>query len=145
MFSSLWTRLVRKWNKPSRSVADRGSSRLARYVRPAFDTLEDRTMPDGAQLLVIGSVYQNLLQRPPTAVEQAIASTSFQQGESLFQLASTIEATLEYRVDQVGHVFQSLLSRAPSFGEIVGGVNFLSHGGTVEQLDAFVSSTPEFF
>jgi hypothetical protein len=67
------------------------------------------------------------------------------QGVSRNQVVQDIEASLEFRSDQVTAIYSQFLHRAVDPSGMATFTNFLANGGTVEQVEAMVVGSPEYF
>jgi hypothetical protein len=61
------------------------------------------------------------------------------------QVVQSIESSPEYRVVQVNTAYQAILNRQADPAGLNAFVNFLAHGGTVEQMKEILLSSQEFF
>jgi uncharacterized repeat protein (TIGR01451 family) len=93
----------------------------------------------------LSKVYQDLLNRPIDAGGLAGWVGALGQGMSRSQIVQGIEASTEYRADQVEALYGQYLHRAADPAGLAGYVSFLQGGGTVEQVAAMVAGSPEFF
>ena len=64
---------------------------------------------------------------------------------SRLQFTRFLTGSQEYRQNEVQTAFQVFLHRAPDGGAVNFYTNFLGSGGTVEQLDAALIGSPEYF
>src|SRR5205807_4379797 len=66
-------------------------------------------------------------------------------GMSRVQFVQAIESSVEYRSKVVQSIYVALLHRSADSGGLAGFVNFLSSGGTVEQVQVMIASSGEYF
>jgi uncharacterized repeat protein (TIGR01451 family) len=101
--------------------------------------------PANANQAWLSKVYQDLLHRPIDPVGMAEWSGLLNQGVSPIQIVQDIEASPEYRINQVEALYGQFLHRAADPAGLGGFVSFLQGGGTVEQVAAMIAGSPEFF
>jgi Domain of unknown function (DUF4214) len=56
-----------------------------------------------------------------------------------------IEGSMEFRADEVRGLYTQFLHRAADSAGLAGFTNFLANGGTVEQVEAIMVGSPEYF
>src|SRR5262249_55494644 len=94
--------------------------------------------------LFVENIYETLLHRPadPGAV---VWVTQLDHALSPAAFVLAIQASTEYRTNEVQALYQRCLRRAADPGGLQAFVNFLGHGGTVEQVAAVMVGSPEYF
>jgi hypothetical protein len=96
-----------------------------RFVAQAFQDLLGRTV-DQSGLLFFGSLLDaGILSRP--------------------QVVQQIENSLEFHVNQVNSIYESILNRPADAGALINLTQFLAGGGTVEQIKTALFASQEFF
>jgi|GEM_PF-3471134 len=90
-------------------------------------------------------VYQDLLFRNPEGGAAAAWSALLDQGLSKAQFVRDVEASVEYRMNEVTNLYTTLLRRRPDSGGLNALVGFLGAGGTLEQAEALVLGSQEYF
>ncbi|HEV3444279.1 MAG TPA: DUF4214 domain-containing protein [Gemmataceae bacterium] len=92
----------------------------------------------------IASIYQTLLGRAPDP--SAIAWVNLlNQGVAPAAVVLAIEASLEFRLDEVQTIYQRFLHRAADPGGLAIFSNALGAGATVEQVEEIVIGSQEYF
>jgi hypothetical protein len=92
----------------------------------------------------VAAVYQLLLHRAPDPGAAAWVN-ALNQGISRASVVLAIESSTEYRGLVVQSLFQRFLHRAADPAGLQAFVNFLGTGGTVEQVEVILLSSPEYF
>src|SRR5581483_10126245 len=91
-------------------------------------------------------VYQTVLQRPPDAAGQTFWTSFLNAGAATpNQVALQIELSAESEAIFVQQAYQQYLGHGASAADQALGVNFLTSGGTREQFDVSLTSSPEYF
>jgi ELWxxDGT repeat protein len=91
------------------------------------------------------AIYNVLLGRSADPAGLAFWSGKMDQGMSAFQVARAIEGSTEFQRIQVENLYEALLQRqADSQGEAAA-LQFLAHGGALEQLEASLIGSQEYF
>jgi len=90
-------------------------------------------------------VYRDLLFRYPEGGAAAAWSALLDQGLSKAQFVLDVEASVEYRTHEVKSLYLAHLGRFPDPGGLNALVGFLGAGGTLEQAEAFVLGSQEYF
>jgi hypothetical protein len=90
-------------------------------------------------------VYQDLLFRNPEGGASAAWSALLDKGLSKAQFVLDVEASVEYRTNEVTNLYNMLLRRRPDSGGLNALVGFLGAGGTREQAEAIVLGSQEYF
>ncbi len=99
-----------------------------------------------ANQLYVTRLYLDLLHRQPDAGGLAAWSGVLDQGQfTQFQVAYDIETSLESRTDQVEALFQLVLGRPADQQALNLSVQFLQGAGTLEQLEAALIGSAEYF
>jgi uncharacterized protein (TIGR03118 family) len=104
------------------------------------------TAPGGANARFVDQLYQDLLGRQ--AEPAGLAYWKGQLGQGLMtraQVAAGIENSSEYLTDVVQKAYQQFLHRTGEQAGVNGWVNFLRAGHTVEQMEAGIVGSPEYF
>jgi Domain of unknown function (DUF4214) len=113
-------------------------------------TLLEELLPDGTRGTpnerFISEMYRDLLGRPVDAGGLANWSGLLDQGVSRLQVVTLIEHDPghEFFGVEVTDAYQQFLHRDPDSSGLPAFVNFLAAGGTVEQMDALLASSPEY-
>ncbi len=93
----------------------------------------------------VAQIYRDLLHREAdVAGLQGWANALAQGVLNRVQVVLGIESSLEYRIDQVEALYQSLLKRAADPQGLAAAAGFLQAGGTIEQLEAAIMGSPEY-
>ncbi len=96
--------------------------------------------------MFVSQVYQDLLDRAPEAGGLAYWSGQINQGViTRTQFALAIERSTEYLTDQVSQVYSRFLHRPVDASGLSAWPAFLQAGGTLEQFEADVVGSPEYF
>jgi hypothetical protein len=90
-------------------------------------------------------LYEDLLGRAPTDAELAHWTGRIHHGTSARQVASDLMRGMEYRTIEVQTAYHAYLQRDASAAELAAATHFLAGGGTVEQLQVRLVTTPEFW
>jgi uncharacterized protein (TIGR03118 family) len=93
----------------------------------------------------VNQVYRDLLGRQADGGGLAFASALLDQGTARFAVVLGIEHSPEYRAREVQAAYQLLLNRPAEQGAVNLFSQFLANGGTVEQLDAMLAGSQEYF
>jgi uncharacterized protein GlcG (DUF336 family) len=114
---------------------------------PRIEPLQERILLNAADNLVFfNKAYQDLLHRPPDAGGlQSLANALNQGSTTRFQAVLGIEQSVEYRSDQLQTLYQQFLHRPADPAGLRSGVAFLNSGGTLEQLEASIVGSAEYF
>ena len=98
------------------------------------------------QIQFVNRAFSTILNRPAEA-----SAVDFYTGllannkVTTSQIALQIQTSLEARMDEVKSLFQSLLNRAPDPQAEAANTLFLMNGGTVQQLQAIITASQEYF
>ncbi|HLN32779.1 MAG TPA: DUF4214 domain-containing protein [Gemmataceae bacterium] len=90
-------------------------------------------------------VYFDLLARPIDAPGQAYWNNLLSNGISHMQVVLDIESSIEYRTDEVQHLYSKYLHRTADPSGLNAFVSYLQNGGTVEQVAALIAGSSEYF
>jgi N-acetylneuraminic acid mutarotase len=102
--------------------------------------------PDPRNPAFVAQVYLDLLHRPADQGGFSAFLGLLNQGQiTRSQLVLIVEASTEYRTDQINAIYQTLLHRPADPVGLNFLLGFLAEGGTYEQIDAFVAGSEEFF
>jgi autotransporter-associated beta strand protein len=93
----------------------------------------------------VSQVYLDLLGRSVDSAGLASWSGQIDQGTPRSQVVLGIEQSLEYRMDLVDRLYATFLHRAPDPTGMNGFLGMFTVGGTVEQAEASISGSPEYF
>src|SRR5690242_8698449 len=108
MASSNWLKWLERTGKASRSPIRRKGPQ----TRLAVDRLESRLLPDATGSRFLGAVYGDLFQRPIDTDGLAYWGGLLDHGISRTAVVQGIEASPEYRADQVQQAYGRFLGRA---------------------------------
>jgi hypothetical protein len=115
-------------------------------------TIKEELLPDGTQGTAnerfISEVYRDLLHRPVDAGGLAFWNSLLDQGQSRSQVVTAIIATSmpgELGADLVTGMYEKFLDRAPDAMGLAYWVDFMNHGATIEDTEANIVGTSEFF
>ena len=98
------------------------------------------------QIQFVNRAFSTILNRP--ADPGALAFYTAQLANNTMttsQIAYQIQTSLESRVDEVKSVYSTLLNRTPDPTALQSNTVFLMNGGTVQQLEANVTASEEYF
>ncbi len=126
----------------------RRQSRTAPQRRPRtsqlqIETLECRTLLNAS--LFLDRAYQDLLGRPVDPTSQNFLFALTRGGADRTQVALAIQNSTEFRTAQVQALFQTFLNRPADPVGLNAFTSFLLNGGTVEQLEAVLTGSAEYF
>ncbi len=94
----------------------------------------------------VDRLYEDLLHRPPDSAGLLGWSGALDAGTlNTYQVVLGIESSPEYRGDQVEGLYQTLLHRTADTPGWDAAVTFLQQGGTVEELQAAIMGSPEYY
>lgn len=130
-----------------RPSAPPNASRPARY-RPGVEALEGRYVPSTAatpNAAYVDQLFDDLLYRDAHPAEVAFWAGLLDRGVSRTDAARLLQHGPEYRALVSDSLVRSLLGRGPLPGEVAQHVQFLSSGGTSEQLEAALLGSDEYF
>jgi hypothetical protein len=113
--------------------------------RPLVEQLEQRLLLNASNLGFVSQAYQDLLAHAPDAGGLAFWGSLLDQGAGRFEVVQGIENGYEFRARQVQGWFAKLLDRPAEPAAVNLGVAFLAAGGTMEQLEATILGSPEYF
>jgi hypothetical protein len=100
----------------------------------------------GANARFVDRLYQDLLGRQADTAGLAFWRGQLDEGLiTRAQVAAGIENSTEYLTDVVQKAYQQFLHRAGEQAGVTGWVNFLQAGHTIEQMEAGIVRSPEFF
>jgi hypothetical protein len=97
-----------------------------------------------ANLVFVESLFEALLNRPAGAGAAGFVA-ELNGGMAPVTVVLQIEASLEYRMDQVQALYQHYLHRNADAVGLQGFANFLGQGGTLEQVAAVLTGSQEYF
>ena len=107
--------------------------------------LTNNPLPSASQRFV-AHAYLDLLKRTADPAGLGYWSHLLDQGMATAEeVVADIEATPEYRAIEVQQVFGLLLNRAATSSELNAYGTFLASGGTVEQAEAAIAGSAEYF
>ena len=90
-------------------------------------------------------IYQSLLGRAPDAGGLASWGNLLDQGTSRSSVVLQIEQSVECLTDEVQGIYQKLLHRRADAGGLSAFTSMLSSGGTLEQVQAIIAGSDEYF
>ncbi|HEX7449362.1 MAG TPA: TIGR03118 family protein [Pirellulales bacterium] len=93
----------------------------------------------------VNEIYGDLLGRAAEPGALRFWGNQLAAGDSRAQVALAIEATAEYRGDEVNHLYVHYLHRPTDPGALSFGTTFLASGKTIEQLATIVAGSSEYF
>jgi uncharacterized delta-60 repeat protein len=93
----------------------------------------------------VNQVFLDLLGRPADASALTSFGNYLDAGGSRTNVVEIVDSSAEYRGDVVRALYQTYLHRAPDPSGLNAAVNFLSQGGTDEQLAAGLIGSPEYY
>ncbi len=93
----------------------------------------------------VTSVYVDLLQRQPDAGGLASWTAALDRGLPRVDMVEAVQASPEYQRIIVDVLYNLFLNRSASPEDIAAWSNFLNSGGTIEQIEAALVSSPEFY
>ncbi|HEV3343343.1 MAG TPA: DUF4214 domain-containing protein [Pirellulales bacterium] len=115
-------------------------------------TMREQLLPDGTQGTAnerfISEVYRDLFHREVDAAGLAFWNNLLDQGQSRLQVATAIIATSmpgELGADLVTGMYEKFLGRTPDALGLAFWVDIVSHRETIEDTEANMAGTPEFF
>jgi Bacterial Ig-like domain (group 3)/Domain of unknown function (DUF4214)/RTX calcium-binding nonapeptide repeat (4 copies) len=104
------------------------------------------TVPEDANTRFVDQLYRDLLGRPAEPPGLAFWKGQLDQGLlTRAQVAAGIEGSTEYLTDVVQQAYQRFLGRSAEPAGLDGWVAFLQQGHTVEQMEAGILGSPEYF
>jgi Domain of unknown function (DUF4214) len=95
--------------------------------------------------LFLAKAYQDLLSRPLDPTGLAFFTSELDGGTSAAAVALGITSGEEFHTDEVAAIYSHLLQRIPDPFGLASGVSLLASGGTVEQLEASIAGSQEYF
>jgi hypothetical protein len=102
--------------------------------------------PGGGSASFIGKAYADLLGRTPELGATVYWGNLLDSGAlSRAQFVAALEASPEFRINEVEGLYQKYLRRNADFGGLGLMVNFMNHGGTPEQVAMLLVSSQEYF
>jgi N-acetylneuraminic acid mutarotase len=102
--------------------------------------------PDPRNPAFVSQVYRDLLHRPADPGGLDFYVNALNQGlMTRQQLVLSIEASVEYRTDQINGIYEALLHRPVDGSGLNSFLGLLAIGGTYEQVQESVAGSSEFF
>jgi PKD repeat protein len=95
--------------------------------------------------LFVNQVYLDLLHRLVDSGSLAYWEGQLNGGLPRSLVALAVESSLEFRTNLVTNAYKGLLKRAPDPGALSFFTNFLATGGTAEQMQVMLVSSPEYY
>jgi hypothetical protein len=123
----------------------RARSLKGRRLRLHVELLEDRTLLSSANQVLVGQMYQDLLQRPADAGGLANWTAALDQGASPARVALDLAQSAEGRAVQVQSLYQQFLHRGADTAGLAGFTQALAAGQTLEQVAAAFVASPEYY
>jgi|GEM_PF-1672751 len=118
--------------------------------RLEVELLEDRLVP-----AIAGTANQNFvaqayldqfgMQRQVDPAGLASWSGMLDQGASRLQVVLGIQNSPEFKIDEVTQAYLTILRRSPDVAGLNAFVGFLEAGGRIEQVEAIMYGSPEYF
>src|SRR5262249_33381464 len=93
----------------------------------------------------LAQAYLDLLQRPVDPTGLRFLTAALAQSISRVQVVQAIEASLEYRTILVTNLYTTFLHRPVDASGLSTFTTILGNSGTVEQVEAFLAGSPEYF
>jgi hypothetical protein len=134
----------RAWLKPK---TRKSSSQRERRARLGLEELEGRSLPSAGlstSQQFVSQVYIDLMQRPADPTGLAMFSAQINAGTSEATVVGELEASQEYREDEVVGLYLKLLGRDPD----PSGLNLWTYyltGNSLAATAAEIASSPEYF
>jgi hypothetical protein len=124
--------------------------RRQRHQRLDVEGLEERCLLSGGGLDALNQsyvyrLYEDLLFRIPDAGGLSFFQNQVAAGSNRVSMAMDMELSPEYETLLVQNLYGALLGRAPDATGQTSDLAFLSGGGSVEQLEASILGSPEYF
>jgi hypothetical protein len=129
----------------SSSNGRRPKTNAGRRFRPALEGLEARELLASSSQLFVTQAYRDLLHREAEPGGLAFWSGLIDRGHSRADVALGIESSPETRAKAVSGLYGSLLGRPPDPLGLSSAIQFLGAGGRMEQLEAVLLGSPEYF
>jgi hypothetical protein len=117
-------------------------------ARPSIERLEDRNLlaiSGTPSQYFVAQAYLDLLQRQVDPAGLAFWSGLVDQGTSRTQVTGEIQASLEYRTNEIENAYQTLLGRSADAAGFNSMLARLSGGTTIDQVNAIIYGSGEFF
>ncbi len=125
----------------SQAASGGGAGDVQQSAAGQFDFME----PGSPNQMFVAQAYQDLLDRPVDSSGLQSWSGALDAGTlTRNQVVQGIENSLEGRTLAVNHAYQQILGRQADTSGLNNFVQFLQNGGTVQQLNAILASSPEF-
>jgi parallel beta-helix repeat protein len=116
-----------------------------RPATPSIGAFEPQSAANAsANQVFVESVFETLLGRPAGTGAAGFVS-ELNAGAATVTVVLQIEASLEYRMDQVQALYQHYLHRNADAVGLQGFANFLGQGGTLKQVAAVLTGSQEYF
>jgi uncharacterized protein GlcG (DUF336 family) len=113
---------------------------------PGVEALEPRTLLDTATTQFITQLYQDFLHRPPDPGGLGYFSSFLDQKiRTRAQVGQMINDSAEAHANQVQDAYNQFLHRSADPGGLTFFTNFLGAGGSIQQLDAMMAGSEEYF
>jgi hypothetical protein len=127
-------------------IADFGGGPGAEGSSPTLSVNNTARVTAGDQnQRYVAQLYVDLLQREVDPSGLAFWGGLLDTGMATrAQVVQGIESSLEFRIVEVTNAYQQILNRAPDPGGLNNFVQFITNGGTVEQMKATMLGSPEF-
>jgi hypothetical protein len=110
----------------------------------AFETQVTTATGNTANGVFVENLYETLFNRTADAGAAGWVN-ALKNGASPTAVVTGLESSTEFRTIEVQGLYQTYLHRAADAGGLQHFVNFLSAGGTVEQVAEALVSSPEYF
>jgi uncharacterized protein GlcG (DUF336 family) len=123
-----------------------GQRRSKARMLPHLEPLEPRELLDAATTQFVTQLYQDLLQRAPDPGGLAYFSSFLDQKlRTRAQVGLMIYDSAESHTDQVQDAYNLFLNRSADPGGLGFFTNLLAGGGSIQQVDATIAGSPEYF
>jgi hypothetical protein len=114
-------------------------------ILPFGTTTLGLTAPAGTNARFVLDTYVTLLGRQAEAGAVEFWGALLDEGMSRTDLVMQVEASLEYRIDEIERMYHTYLRRSADAGDLEGWVAFLAEGGTGQEMEVSILGSPEYF
>jgi hypothetical protein len=118
------------------SIVDNGGPPMTANTSAVVGNLDER---------FVAQVFRDLLNRQVDTLGLAFWTGELSAGMTHSQVVLRIEQSMEYRIDEVEFLYNKYLHRVADASGLNNFVNFLMAGGTVEEVSAAITGSPEYF
>jgi hypothetical protein len=102
-------------------------------------------LPDNQNQRLVTRVYHDLFDRDPDPSGLEGWTAALDRGVARGAVANAITSSHEFRAALVSDAYGYYLERGPDPGGLEGWVGYLNRGATIEQLEAGIMASPEYF